>query len=545
MNKRRFNPDDIPPRWLNCPRKGYPIDKFIPFKTPLSSRYDGNVPEESRFSPSMFVSSLTSYKCKLGLWIDLTNTKRFYNSEDIEKMEIHYLKLQCKGHGECPAEDVVRSFIGICDNFIRKNPVSHIGKFARPPGIYKQSYLEELFRRYGDPEDTPPAPTLPDWCSEEDDSGRDDDGNDINEEIPVKKFRKEFNKKQNPMFMVEHHNIVSITTQPKLIQIQKKVQAMCNWTRNGFPGSQPVSMDRSNIYKMKQKHYMVSWKADGSRYMMLIDGENEIYFVDRDNAIFQVHGLTFPYRKDPNKHICNTLVDGEMIIDKVNDTDILRYLIYDIIRFEGEEVGGTDFRVRLLCIGKELIGPRREAMEKGKIDRPSEPFSVRLKEFYEVHHAKTLLSKDFTVKLAHEIDGLIFQPSDPYVFGQSDSVLKWKPASLNSIDFKLQIFRENRLGMLPQAKGLLFVGGMNDCFSEMKVTRDLKAYDKKIIECNWEGNQWKFMRERTDKSFPNSYKTAMAVLESIRQPVTEEILFSVIDECTKEQKKHQKDRTKI
>ncbi len=36
---------------------------------------------------------------------------------------------------------------------------------ARPPGIYKQDYLTELFRRYGDPDDTPPAPALPDWCS--------------------------------------------------------------------------------------------------------------------------------------------------------------------------------------------------------------------------------------------------------------------------------------------------------------------------------------------------------------------------------------------
>ena len=47
----------------------------------------------------------------------------------------------------------------------------------RPPGIYKQDYLDELFRRYSDPEDTPPAPPLPDWCTESDDGDRDDDGN--------------------------------------------------------------------------------------------------------------------------------------------------------------------------------------------------------------------------------------------------------------------------------------------------------------------------------------------------------------------------------
>ena len=35
----------------------------------------------------------------------------------------------------------------------------------RPPGIYKDDYLLELFTRYGDKQDTPPAPVLPDWCT--------------------------------------------------------------------------------------------------------------------------------------------------------------------------------------------------------------------------------------------------------------------------------------------------------------------------------------------------------------------------------------------
>ena len=37
---------------------------------------------------------------------------------------------------------------------------------ARPPGIYKQEYLDELSRRYGGGE-IMPAPSRPDWCHEE------------------------------------------------------------------------------------------------------------------------------------------------------------------------------------------------------------------------------------------------------------------------------------------------------------------------------------------------------------------------------------------
>lgn len=35
---------------------------------------------------------------------------------------------------------------------------------ARPPGIYKADYLMELYKRFDDPYDCPPAPELPDWC---------------------------------------------------------------------------------------------------------------------------------------------------------------------------------------------------------------------------------------------------------------------------------------------------------------------------------------------------------------------------------------------
>lgn len=54
---------------------------------------------------------------------------------------------------------------------------------ARTPGIYKGDYLRELFRRYGDEEDTPSPPALPEWCFEDDDGGElDDDGNAVGQE---------------------------------------------------------------------------------------------------------------------------------------------------------------------------------------------------------------------------------------------------------------------------------------------------------------------------------------------------------------------------
>ena len=86
-------------------------------------------------------------------------------------------------HGETPTPEIITDFVNIVDNFIRQHPTEIIGvhcthgfnrtgflicaylveKLAfsvdmavalfaqcRPPGIYKQDYINELFRRYAD-----------------------------------------------------------------------------------------------------------------------------------------------------------------------------------------------------------------------------------------------------------------------------------------------------------------------------------------------------------------------------------------------------------
>ena len=50
--------------------------------------------------------------------------------------------------------------------------------------------------------------------------------------------------------------------------------------------------------------------------MVYITEEGEVYAFDRDNEVFQIKGLDFPHRKLP-RSISNTLLDTEMIIDKV------------------------------------------------------------------------------------------------------------------------------------------------------------------------------------------------------------------------------------
>lgn len=99
-----------------------------------------------------------------------------------------------------------------------------------------------------------------------------------------------------------------------------------------------------------------------------------------------------------------------MVIDKVNGLSIPRYLVYDIIKFENEDIAARSFVDRLECIDKEIILPRHEAMKRGQIQREREPFSVRKKMFWDVMQAGALLGEKFAKTLSHEPDGLIFQP---------------------------------------------------------------------------------------------------------------------------------------
>jgi mRNA-capping enzyme len=74
------------------------------------------------------------------------------------------------------------------------------------------------------------------------------------------------------------------------------------------------------------------------------------------------------------------------------------------------------------------------------------------------------------------------------------------------------------------------VNGYEMPYSQMKVTRAIRELHGKIIECKWneEVNQWEFMRERVDKSYPNHVTTAHAVCKSIKEPITEERLTDII-----------------
>lgn len=494
----------LPNRWLNCPRKsdGVIADRFVAFKTPLGDRFDDKMPAECQWAPDTLLRLYKDKRNKLTLWVDLTNTSRFYDRTVVERYNCKYVKLQCRGHGETPNPAQTTSFIEIVDAHLADHPTDVIGvhcthgfnrtgflivsymvermdyaldaalmEFSRmrPPGIYKQDYIKELYERFDDVEDMLSAPPRPDWCEEEEEDeneGHNEQGAAAGTSKGHKRQRNEqgggesgsggSDRKVRRIEMVNPNatfmegisrGVELMTDQAAVSELHRVTQEYCHWTTGGFPGSQPVSMDRNNLNLLRTKPYRVSWKADGTRYMLLIVGEDHIYFFGRDFQCFRVSPLRFVNRRDLRVHLKNTLLDGEMVIDRSNGVDRPRYLVYDIIHFEGQDVGSMPFVERLECVKKEIVFSRYEAMKFGMINKLEEPFSVAVKDFWEVTMAGYLLSPKFCEKLTHEPDGLIFQPAkEPYVPGQCDEVLKWKPVEMNSVDFRMKIVTEEGEG---------------------------------------------------------------------------------------------------
>ena len=212
--------------------------------------------------------------------------------------------------------------------------------------------------------------------------------------------------------MVDLAQVNALTDWEIVGRILYDAYKMLGWKRNGFPGCQPVSMNQENIKLLKTIPYHVSWKADGTRYMMLIKKRNQVYFLDRNNNVFQVNDLYFPYYKNHNEHLVNTLLDGELVIDDENNVKITRYFIYDIMCYNGMDISNRPFSPdRLGFIKSNIIRPRHECMSSGRINKTKEPISLRVKDFWPVSMLEKIFTSNLLRELHHELDGLILQPS--------------------------------------------------------------------------------------------------------------------------------------
>ncbi|CAL5353817.1 unnamed protein product [Camellia sinensis] len=581
-------------RWLDCPAYGNEIGGIIPSKVPLGESFNEYIHPEKRYSSRQVIHQqrqlgrevsidlMEFFKhllikhpqiSLLGLVIDLTNTSRYYLESDWIGKGIEYVKIKCQGRDSVPDNASVDKFVYevlqfrsqqmhvnkiilvhcthghnrtgymIVHFLVRTESISvteAIEKFsrARHPGIYKRDYIDGLYSFHNEQKpEFVVCPQTPEWkrSSDLDINHRsvpdqDDDGASILHENLVRNE------------VMTNDDVLGDSIPFEKLQTMRQFcyQALkLNLRARGntqFPGD--------NLQLLRQRYYYATWKADGTRYMMLITWDG-CYVIDR-NFCFRKVELRFPC-KSTNKGIFEkthhyTLLDGEMVIDIEPKTQKQerRYLIYDLIAINQVfimESGSRPFSERWTILENEVIKPRnseRDFLYKSRnpyYRYDLESFRVRRKDFYLLSTVTKLL-KEFIPRLSHAADGLIFQGwDDPYVPRTHEGLLKWKYPEMNSVDFLYEFVAvDNRQLLFLNERGKKkLMEGNRVVFKDASA---ISSYSGKIIECSWDAEEgvWVCMRIRPDKSTPNEFNTYKKVMRSIKDNITEEVLFNEIRE---------------
>ncbi|KAL4760503.1 mRNA guanylyltransferase [Aspergillus foveolatus] len=345
-------------------------------------------------------------------------------------------------------------------------------------------------------------------------------------------------------------------------QFRREIASLLGRKNLSFPGAQPVSFSRRHLAELQREDYYVCEKTDGIRCLMYFaHGESpdqEIhYLIDRKNEYRYVPGLHFPLPGDETfQHFhVDTLVDGELVNDTYDDgTQQLKYLVFDCLVLDGQSLMHRTLDKRLAYFKEKVLKPYNAMYERFPQEKQHRIFVVEDKSTQFSYGIEMMFREIIPkVKKIHGNDGLIFTcRSTPYRIGTDEHILKWKPPSENTIDFRLRLeFPVLEPDSEDEADGVsepypdydalpifhLFVLHNNDQyqpFGEMYVTpsewEDLKALqmplDDAIVECSKdESGRWRFHRIRDDKADANHYTTVDKVLESIEDRVTEEDLI--------------------
>ncbi|OBZ69095.1 mRNA-capping enzyme subunit alpha [Grifola frondosa] len=370
--------------------------------------------------------------------------------------------------------------------------------------------------------------------------------------------------------------VVVVHNSDQEIWLKQLVAKLCGLDNERFPGSQPVSFGLKDLDKLEAQDYWVCEKSDGVRVLLFVQTDihtmdQMVYIIDRHNTYRQLSGLFFPHHENPRNPLRNSIVDGELVIDVDPRTqqETLRYLAFDCLVVDDQNVMSRTLDKRYGRLKAWFYKPYAKMMQDHPRMAETQPFDIKIKNVQLSYHVEDVFNIDIPA-LQHGNDGLIYTcVSTSYIPGTDHNILKWKPPSENSIDFKLMLRFPPLAGRPSQpdffAKPVfeLHVWCGDDrgipryeLYDVMHVEDDewetsvhplssqgyaidvwssshrMKSsgeqLDDRIVEVHWDPieEHWRMMRFRDDKPNGNHRSVVENIIKSIADGVEKDILFA-------------------
>lgn len=272
----------------------------------------------------------------------------------------------------------------------------------------------------------------------------------------------------------------------------------------------------------------------------------------------QHRNLHFPQQNDEGGFHSNTIIDGELVMDRQPDsTEKPSFLVFDCLVLDGMLLMERQLDKRLAYFQQNIYLPYKNLFKKYPDELKFQAFKLVMKDM-QLAYGIGKMFREVLPSLTHGNDGLIFTCRETsYKCGTDEHILKWKPADENTVDFKLRLefpqvapddqdMAEGQMEpyidyeSVPQAKLLIFAQGQVPAnedpyrqYGDLHITEDewetLKGLGDpligRIIECYVdEEGRWRMSRFRDDKPHANHIVVVEKVIESIEHPVTQQML---------------------
>ncbi|KAI0072782.1 mRNA capping enzyme [Panus rudis PR-1116 ss-1] len=341
--------------------------------------------------------------------------------------------------------------------------------------------------------------------------------------------------------------------------LKQTVARICQLDHERFPGAQPVSFGKKDLERLENQDFWVAEKSDGIRVLLFINTDlqtnnQDVYLIDRHNSYRQLTGLYFPHWEHPTMPLRNTLVDGELVIDvdPVTKQEKLRFLAFDCLVVDDQNIMSKTIESRYGRLQAWFYKPVVKMLREFPHMAQTLPFEIKVKDVKPSYHVNDVFNIDIPA-LQHGNDGLIYtSATTPYIPGTDQNILKWKPPSENTIDFKLVLRFPARPAQpnepdyfaKPVFELHVFCGDRGgqaqyEFYDVLRVEDDewerLKEsgeqLDDRVVEVHWdlENECWRMMRFRDDKPYGNHKSVVEAIIKSIADGVEKEEILARSD----------------